>query len=180
MDEALTVRNVSRQRTGVYEIEPTQQGCTWAAVFRHGEVGSMTAVKHTREEAEAELQAFTESNERFWQEKVGWMEAGDRCPTTRNGRACDPGFRNVLRIGGRHYVVRSVGEVPKRDGLGMGGARTLWRFLDDEAGVVHETMDLWYQGQVPEHLVGVLVDNAVFVPGQPARRHPLTSPMRTC
>ena len=91
------------------------------------------------------------STTRFWEQKVLWAENGDRTP---EGAHC-------IRIDGMHHT--AVPGIVKPQGfMGFGGRRLRWK---DSAGVVHETNNMWCQGDIPRKFLAQLPDNAEWVPG---------------
>lgn len=87
----------------------------------------------------------------FWAEKIAWALAGDRTPEGRQ----------VIRCGGKHYVLHPHRPNASREDqrhMGMGGSIQRFRLLD---GTIVESNDTWFQGQIPLELRrGILADNA--------------------
>jgi hypothetical protein len=129
--------------TGVYVFESGAQACM---------------VTRDTEEAEAWIARNEASTVSFWDEKVELKAKGDKHGPT--------GVRNVLRIGGEHYVAQWEGirKTKERESLGFGGRVFHWRFLDEPEGTVHVTNCMWAQGTIPADRRDELPDNAVFVP----------------
>lgn len=86
----------------------------------------------------------------FWLKKVRWRDAGDR----------DDDGRQVIRVGGWHYVVREEPtERALRSGAcGFGGRLFVFRLIAD--GTVIRSRNLWSQGRIPDEFRGALPDNA--------------------
>ena len=63
---------------------------------------------------------------------------------------------NVVRLGGRHYILGDENASPTM--RGSYGRRHLIRFSD---GRTAETGNLWHQGTIPDHFRDRLPDNAV-------------------
>ena len=122
------------------------------------------------EQATARLEELKASEARFWDEKVVWMNQGDR-----TGGSIDPEgnpepiatHRDALRVDGRHYVTAWEGIRGSKyigDGnrmLGYGGRVLRWVFLDDPTETVHESNCVWTQGAIPSSFD--LPDNARWV-----------------
>lgn len=89
----------------------------------------------------------------FWGEKVQWLNNNDL--TGDNQKA--------VRINGVHYVIGQ--EDPDNSFIkGYGGRKFVIQFKSGpHKGKVIETKNLWHQGEIPEELIYILEDNAVFV-----------------
>lgn len=90
------------------------------------------------------------SRDRFWEEKVSWLEHGNRTPT---GQHC-------IRVEGHHFV--ALPGIVKPEGF-MGHGGRIMRWIDSE-GFVHESNDVWSQGDIPERFRDRLPDNAWWLP----------------
>lgn len=89
----------------------------------------------------------------FWQQKVAWKDAGDS----------HRGQRDVLRVDGRHYVVRTVGIQPEHHFLGHAGRIFHWRWHGEDPSIVHFSNDVMCQGDIPDEFRELLPDNAEWV-----------------
>jgi len=107
----------------------------------------MITVNVTEEQAKAldEIAKIKEFDAYFWAEKVEWLNNGDIYDGCK-----------VARINGEHYTIGSETSGMK----GMGGRKYRIKFNNGE---VVETTNLWHQGDIPEQLKDILVDNAEFV-----------------
>lgn len=156
--------------TGVYPINPASpmyaKGTRFAAHHVSASGSSATSWHETEEEARAELAEHDRFHDRFWAEKLVWLEQGDRTTDSKWGTRppkLSP-FRDVIRVDGVHYVAGHLGRSPgSGDHKGFGGRVLRWRWLDEPEGTVHETDSLWYQGRIPEEWRDRLPDNAVFL-----------------
>jgi len=84
----------------------------------------------------------------FWAEKVQWMYNGDK---TEDGR-------KVFRVNGLHYVAGSEEPSTMR---GCGGAHWKFEYLSDaHEDKIVESTNVWHQGDIPEELTSILVNNA--------------------
>jgi hypothetical protein len=79
----------------------------------------------------------------FWAEKVQWL----------NNNNTDEYNYKVARINGQHHIIGNEGSQHK----GCGGRKHIIKFKD---GKIVETTNLWHQGEIPEELKNILVDNA--------------------
>lgn len=137
---------------GYAEVWP-EQG-KWRAYHEsHG--GSSTAWADTLEDAVADIERTRAFFRRFWDERLAWVENGDR---NEEGRP-------VIRADGKLYV---VGKEPSeadwranRSHLGMGGLRCTFRML--ATGETLTTRNLWYSGTIPADYTSRMPDNAEWV-----------------
>jgi hypothetical protein len=67
-------------------------------------------------------------------------------------RKSDP---NITRIKGVHYYIEP--DVSYKSGAGFGGREFIIDFFDGRHIVTH---NLWYQGEIPDHFLSRLPDNA--------------------
>lgn len=160
---------VEMTETGVYPINPRSPlyatGTRFAA-YAVSDGGSRTSWHDTEEGAYAAIEEDRQFFERFWEDKVTWKEQGDRStdrPWGAQAAKIRP-FRDVLRVNGAHHTVGHMGvRGGPRDGLGFGGAVFRWRWLDDPEGTVHESNNVWFQGNIPPEFRDRLPDNAVWI-----------------
>ena len=84
----------------------------------------------------------------FWLEKVNWKSSFLFKP-----------HKQVI-IKGAHYYIGDQDKTTPSHCRGFGGKKFVIKFFD---GTVVETVDLWYQGKIPEMFLEQLPDNAEFV-----------------
>jgi len=160
---------VEMTETGVYPINPAcpmyERGVRFAAYHEH-DGGTATSWHETEDQARAKLAEHEQFHARFWEEKVGWKENGDRSVDRKWGArpAVTSPFRDVVRVDGTHYTAAYIGiRGGPNQGKGFGGSVIRWRWLDDPEGKVYETNSMWFQGRIPEEFRDRLPDNAVWV-----------------
>ncbi len=73
------------------------------------------------------------------------------------------GVRDVLRHNRGHYVVRRFGIQKNRGGCGFGGRVFRWCWLDDPENIMHESNDVFWQGEIPDEFAELLPDNVEFI-----------------
>lgn len=153
--------------------------------------GSRTGYTTSEEQGQRFIDHERERQDAFWQEKIEWMNAGDRAPDSGVLSAAQEsvilgnlpkqdfdyaphivGPKNVLRHGGRHYTVRTRGTMKIGNFLGHGGRLFRWYFLDDPERVIQESNDVFTQGDIPARFRDALPDNVGFVPGPIERLFP--------
>lgn len=152
----------------VFEIP----GKGWFAVMETGNGGcTRTSSKATKEEAEAAIYEHIAFIRAFWDQKVAWMNNGDKTTPDRHDKV----ERQVIRLNGMHYV---VGQEPSeaerrgnRGGLGHGGRE--WHLKLKATGEVIVTHNLWCQGTIDPEYIDLLTDNAEDVTPVPQRSAPL-------
>lgn len=176
---------LERQREGHAEHKWTKEPYEpkpWY-VLRNDKGGGFMAQYATREEAEEALLEDEARTRNFWEEKVDWMNNGDKTTPsywTMHGslkpKLRDRGGAPVLRCDGRHYVPRKIYEDREsferrpRDGRehkGFAGSVFVWRYLDESGkptGPEYYSDDVFTQGEIPESFLPRLPDNVVFVP----------------
>jgi hypothetical protein len=122
--------------------------------------GASRSVGHrTQDEAVADLEESAQSHRNFWDEKVEWRKAGDRCP-----QIGEPQGARVIRAGHMHYVIGvELRDDQKRHpdaraSLGHGGRKFVFRMLD--TGEVITSTNVWSQGEIPAEYWVRLPDNA--------------------
>ena len=86
----------------------------------------------------------------FWASKVEWLNNDD---LTEDGN-------RVVRINGKHMVFDKEHDT---DGFrGFGGRMFIVKFTNGKhKGQVVNSTNTWYQGEIPEELRSILVDNAI-------------------
>jgi hypothetical protein len=133
----------------------------WFAVMEDPRGGNQrTSAKDTQKEAEAEIYKHVQSTRRFWDQKIEWMNNGDKTIPDRFDRDKKP--RQVIRCGGHHYV---IGPEPSKEELrrnrdlyGHGGSGFKFRLL--ATGEEIESHNVWSQGKIDPEYLSVLTDNA--------------------
>jgi len=174
--------------TGVYRnINPRDKHHGEWTAFRNTDGGTTTKSGFkTEEAARRHVIAGLLSADEFWWEKYRWRLNGDKSTGPRGGglsaaqqeivgalngsihdheRTPHP-QRDVLRIGGRHYVPRVIDKEPSgpKSCRGFGGTVFRWRWLDESEDTVHVSGDVFTQGNIPEKFRHILPDNAVLLP----------------
>lgn len=158
-------RRLTGKESSVAGVYPRTDGREGWVVLDVDEHARPTRLDYADTEAEgrAVYDGWVESGRRFWRQKVAWKDAGDRTGQ-REGR-------DVLRVGGEHYVASWEGvRKDHNEFLGFGGRVFRWRWLDEPEGTFHESNCLWFQGRIDDEFRAALPDNAVFLP----------VPCRTC
>jgi hypothetical protein len=122
----------------------------WKALHVSNDGGSSEWWAESRESAVACIHEALDRAYNFWLKKVRWHENGDR----------DDDGRQVIRIGGRHFV---IGEEPTERALrsgacGFGGRLFTFRLVAD--GTVIRSRNVWTQGEIPDEFLDALPDNA--------------------
>ena len=150
--------------SGVYQCNEGQ----WFAFHITSGGGSRSIGFATSAEARANLWGSLTRADRFWWEKWELLRDGDRAAVRdRWNRVQMPETRNVLRVGGWHYIPKLIDQKSPRPAemRGFAGRMVRWRWLDEPEGTVHFSDDVFTQGEIPSKFRHLLPDNAVFITG---------------
>ncbi len=100
-------------------------------------------------------------SDNFWEQKVGWKEAGDRTDGAQVIRTKDH-WRTF-----RHYVAYPYSSTRNREALGFAGALWVFRLSSGEITISN---NVWDQGEIPVEYRDRLPANATLLECECGRR----------